>query len=99
MNKLLDVPELRSAIIFDNGINLSIQRSEFHYCSLKNKKENELSKDIPLDFEIYAWKIDENGKEISIFKGDKRADVCGAIGWQTPEEVLEIIFKLSEKKG
>tara|TARA_R100000908_G_C3737958_1_gene135243 strand:- start:315 stop:614 length:300 start_codon:yes stop_codon:yes gene_type:complete len=99
MNKLLDVPELRSAIVFDNGINLSIQRSEFHYCSLKNKKENELSKDIPLDFEIYAWKIDENGKEISIFKGDKRADVCGAIGWQTPEEVLEIIFKLSEKKG
>tara|TARA_R100000995_G_scaffold78703_1_gene49446 strand:- start:2963 stop:3262 length:300 start_codon:yes stop_codon:yes gene_type:complete len=99
MNKLLDVPELRSAIVFDNGINLSIQRSEFHYCSLKNKKENELSKDIPLDFEIYAWKIDENGKEISIFKGDKRADVSGAIGWQTPEEVLEIIFKLSEKKG
>ena len=99
MNKLLDIPELRSAIVFDNGINLSIQRSEFHYCSLKNKKENELSKDIPLDFEIYAWKIDENGKEISIFKGDKRADVCGAIGWQTPEEVLKIIFKLSEKKG
>jgi len=99
MNKLLEVPELRPSIVFDNGISLSIQRSEFHYCSLKNKKENELSKDIPLDFEIYAWKTNENGKEISIFKGDKRADVCGAIGWQTLEEVLEIIFKLSEKKG
>ena len=44
MNKLLEVPELRPSIVFDNGINLSIQRSEFHYCSLKNKKENESNK-------------------------------------------------------
>ena len=99
MNKLLEVPELRPAIVFDNGISLSVQRSESHYCSMRNKKENELAKDIPLNFEIYAWKTNENGKEISIFKGDKRADICGAMGWQTPEEVLEIIFKLSQKKG
>lgn len=70
---------------FDNGYTISVQWGEGNYCSSPKSSSGNFEANTA---EVAAW--DENGKWLKLGDGD---DV---IGWQTPNEIAELITKISK---
>jgi len=76
-------------VVFENGYMVSVQFTSDHYCSNRNIYREDLT---PQTMTRYGEGIDCPNAEVAVF--DHNDNFCledQVQGWQTPEQVLEIM--------